>query len=250
MDTGNSERTTTASQPGHKALITPKVTLIGTAVTWPPALILYALHMTTRLLPLGDLGIGLWCFWLLAIGCVGFWTTFLRVTSPLLAEDWRMGVAFGDLNHLPVGESSIDALLADDKPPNPYLRANLWPIFTWVGGMCWGIAVLLTFVAAAGGIRPPSSDTLIALVIVMIPAVQCTAAAVNGPPLTRQYALRNAAALAHQRMRTMQQRVAGTQALNTSMADTAEIPAATALHVVHESAVNGRSHRRHTASGG
>ncbi len=249
MDTGDSGRTNAVSHTACKALITPKATLIATAILWPAAVLLFALHLD-HALSLGLLGIGLWCFWLLALGCVGFWTTFLRVTSPLLAEDWRIGVAFGDLNHLPVTESTYEALLADDKPPNPFVRGALWPIFTWIGGMCWGIAALLTGAAASGLIHAPTTDILVALVIIMIPAVQCTAAAVNGPPLTRQWQLRNAAALAHLRMRAMAQQVADARALNTSvpdtMADTAEIPGAT-LHVVHGSGVNGRSHSWHTA---
>lgn len=248
MDTGNSERTPAASHPGHKALMTPKRTLIATAIAFPAALILYSVHLAGAL-PLGNLGLGLWCFWLLALGCVGFTITFLRVSKTMLAEDWRVGVAFGDLNHPPVSESTYDALLADDRPPNPYLRGSLWPVFGWIGGLCWGIAAPLTAAAALGVIHSSPTNIFVPLAVLLMLAGLCTGAAVNGPTLTAQYQMRTAAALAHLHRKTMQQRVGAAHDFNDAMADTAEITLPRPdLHVV-DSGANGHTHSRHGANG-
>lgn len=184
--------------PAHLAL-TPRHTLALTVVTWAGALTLLAVHLAGRL-PLGLTGTDLWCCWLLALGCTGFWTTFLRVTSPLIAEDWQVGRLIGDLTRLPADDPGLDEMLARD-PEGGFVRPSLWPVFGWIGGLFWGAAALYTALAAAGRLQPRPSDMMLTLISIMIPAVQCTAAAVNGPPLTRQRAVRHAAALAHYQLR-------------------------------------------------
>lgn len=207
----------TEQTTARAARITPRTTLTATAVLWPAALTLFAWHLIGGL-PLGALGTDLWCAWLLALGCVGFWTTFLRVTEPLLAEDWRVGVALGDLNHLPLGEPSLDPLFAPGRARG-FVRESLWPVFGWIGGICWGLAAAFTGAIATGHLHPHPSDALLALTVIMVPAVQCTAAAINGPPLSRQHAIRKAAGLAHQRLREQRGVLESAAALDALDAD-------------------------------
>jgi len=189
-----------APRPRPDLTLTPRRSLAGTLTAWGATTALLLLHFAGAL-PLGMIGVGCWCSWLLAIGGVGFWTTFLRVTSRLIAEDWQIGRVFGDLSRLPVTDIGQGSLITDPGHGDGFVREGLWPVFVWLGGVLWGGAALYTGDVASGQLHPRPSDLLLTLFTILWPAAACTAAAINGPPLTRQRAVRRAAALAHHQMR-------------------------------------------------
>lgn len=170
------------SNAGH-ALITTigkldtHSTTAATAILWCASLTLYASRLLPQLpnapLPAFDVSEAL----LLALACVAFQLSTLRIGLEHLTHIWH---------------GTID--------PAGHQRANptRWKVFGWIGTLSWLAALAIGAVAAAGAWpNIDSTDLIFALAIVLAPAVQCTSAAVIGPILTNAIEERETALAAH-----------------------------------------------------
>lgn len=202
---------TPCAAPKTRRGLTPRVTLTATMAVWLAALILLLLHLTGRL-PIGTTGTDLWCGWLLALGASSFLTTFLRVTTGLIAEDWQTGLILGTPGQVPISGRAADALASETS--GTYLHPALWPVFGSAAAVFWGMAIAYTAINATGHLHPRHSDLLLGLSMFTTPAASFTAAAVTGPALTRQRQVRRAAVLAHGRLRRTNAEADAVRAVN------------------------------------
>ena len=136
-------------------------------------------------------------YWLLMLGCTGFWITFLRVGENLVHADWHIAY---ELNPEVIftlrRDRHLDRVLARglaaDRAPD-FWPTGTWRLFAWIGATFWMISGAATAALATHWLRLGPPQRGIFLVILLIPAVNCTAASVIGPGLTRLLELRDAA---------------------------------------------------------
>lgn len=202
-----------------------RTALTASAISGAASLILFIVHLSGHL-PLGRMGTDLWCGWLLAVASFAFRTSYLRVPRAQMADDFADRYAFGDAASLPLGEPSLDPLLGRGSGLRcVFSRPSTWLLFGIVGGMCWAAAVFLTVVSATGHVHPHPSDLLFGLLLAFAGGIHFTVAAVTAPRIYGQRVIRQAGALAHQRLRA---------------ADTA---AGARLHLVDPQNPDARMHR-------
>lgn len=164
---------------------------------------LFALHLTGHL-PLGRLGTAIWCSWLLAAAMTTWRIAYQRVPAVQIADDWADRLAFGDATALPLGDPALDPLLATASARCMFSRPSTWRLLGIAGGLCWGGAAFLSVASATGHVHPAPVDLLFGLALLLSAAVQLTCFAVTAPSIYGQRTIRQAAALAHQRLRTLQ----------------------------------------------
>ncbi|MGH3415528.1 MAG: hypothetical protein ACRDSS_03585 [Actinocrinis sp.] len=142
---------------------------IATAILWCAALVFYVVRVLrlptdTSVFDLGET-------FLLAVACLGFQLSALRVGLDHLARIWH---------------GTIEPAARTSSPAR-------WRVFGRIGAASWVASLGIGLPAATGAWHPDSTDLVFALVIVLIPAVQCTGAAVIGPILTRAIQTRESA---------------------------------------------------------
>lgn len=209
-----------------------RVALTGCAIATATCVALFALHLL-RVLPLGRPGTAMWCSWLLALASVAWRISYLRVPAAQMADDFADRYAFGDAASLPLGDPVLDPLLAGIGSQCVFSRPSTWSLLGMAGGLCWGGAVTLTAMDATGHIHAAPTDLLIGLGLLFWGAVHFTCTAVTAPTIYRQRAIRQAGALAHQRMRM----------LRDGQAPHDTVPHRGALHIVESQSPDGRAHR-------
>ncbi len=174
----------TLNSPARKSLLIHTVGSIdthtaatATSVLWCAALGLYAVRLFPHLVPSPSTSVfDVGETFLLAVACLGFQLSAFRVGLDHLARIWR---------------ASLDPVARTARNP---VR---WRVFGWIGaGSCLG-ALAIGVPAATSVWHPDSTDLIFALVIALIPAVQCTGAAVVGPILTHAIEERETARAAH-----------------------------------------------------
>jgi hypothetical protein len=143
-------------------------------------------------------------YWLLGLGCTGFWLTFMRVGEQLAHADWTIAYELDPGALLTPGrDRDLDRVLAQglaaDRPPD-FWPAKTWRWFAKIGVTFWLISALATAAVVARWLPLHYPDRGMLLMILMTPAVNCTAAAVTGPGLTRMLGLRDAAREARRRV--------------------------------------------------
>lgn len=180
-----------------------RAALTGAVVAGIACVTLFALHLTGHL-PLGRLGTAIWCAWLLAAAMATSRIAYQRVPAAQLADDWADRLAFGDAAALPFGDPALDPLLAATSARCVFSRPSTWRLFGIAGGLCWGGAVFLSAAAATGHVHPAPVDLLFGLALLLSGAVQLTCFAVTAPSIYGQRTIRQAGALAHQRLRALQ----------------------------------------------
>lgn len=136
-------------------------------------------------------------YWLLALCCVTFWCAFMRVGEELVDADWHIAYELAPEAILEPGrDRELDRILAHglaaDRP------SDFWPIGTWkafakIGAVFWALSAIVTFVLATHWWPVGWGHRGMLLLLLMSPAVQCTAASLIGPGLTRMLDLREAA---------------------------------------------------------
>lgn len=180
-----------------------RAALTAAIISAAASLTLFSLHLADRL-PLGRMGTDLWCGWLLAVASLTFRVSYLRVSKEQLADDWADRYAFGDAASLPLGEPSLDPLLGPAAGPRcVFSRPYTWLLLGIVGGMCWAAAVFLTVVSATGHVHPHPSDLLFGLLFAFAGGIHFTVVALTAPRIYGQRTIRQAGALAHERMRVI-----------------------------------------------
>lgn len=150
---------------------------LATAVLWCAALGYYTTRLThgthgrTAAFDLVEI-------LLIAAACLGFQLAALRVGIDQLAHIWH---------------ATIDPT-SEPTPTNP----TRWRVFGRIGAASWLATLILGVPAAAGAwhLGTDSTDLIFALVIVLVPAVQCSGAAIIGPILTHVIRERETAQLA------------------------------------------------------
>lgn len=162
------------------ALVDTETAAIATTILWFIALGWYAYHAFPHTphanVALFDFGETM----LLAFACVSFQLAALRVGLDDLAHIWHATVD-------PTGQTK----------PNP----ARWRVFGWIGAVSWVAAIGIGLPVLISVWHPDSTNLIFALVIVLIPAVQCTGAAVVGPLLTHAIRERETALEARLRIR-------------------------------------------------
>jgi len=153
---------------------------IATTVLWSIALGWYAYHAFPHT---PHANVGVFDFGetvLLALACVAFQLSALRVGLDDLAHIWH---------------ATVDT--TDQAKPNP----ARWRVFGWIGAASWIAAFGIGLPVLISVWHPDSTNLIFALVIVLIPAVQCTGAAIIGPLLTHAIHERETAFEARLRIR-------------------------------------------------
>jgi hypothetical protein len=141
----------------------------ATSSLWTIALALYAGHLR-GILHMKIQAFDVWETLALALAAMGFQLAALRVGLDHINHAWN---------------SSLDVECA----PQP-LR---WRVFGQIGAASWIATIAIGIPVAAGAFPHIESTTLIfGLVILLLPAIQCTGAAVVGPVLTHVIADRDA----------------------------------------------------------
>lgn len=193
-----------SSTTGHKHIpASARAAAVTTAGLWSIAVLLFT-GQAQRDIALGDGAMQVIVYGLLALGSTGFWMAFMRVGEELVDADARIAYELDPDSILkPTRDRTLDRLLARglavDRPP------DFWPTGTWRVFARIGVTFWVIYVAASAGLlahwwRIDSPQRGVLLVILMIPAVQCTAAAVIGPGITRMLGLREAAREARRRL--------------------------------------------------
>jgi hypothetical protein len=154
--------------------INTRAVATATLVLWTAALTLYAWQLLPHLPRPGLADFDFGETMLLALACIAFQLSAFRVGLDHLARIWG---------------ASLDPLAPADRNP------TRWRTFGWAGAASWLAAIALGATAMAGRWHD-STDLIFALVIVLIPAVQCTGAAVIGPLLTHAIEERETARMA------------------------------------------------------
>lgn len=133
----------------------------ATVILWCAALYLYASELLPQLpdAPLATFDVTE--VMLLALACLGFQLSTLRIGLDDIAHIWQ---------------ATID--------PTHSANPARWRTFGWIGATCWLLALAVGIPAAMHLWLTNSTMLIFALVIILIPAVQCTGAAVIGPILT------------------------------------------------------------------
>lgn len=162
------------------ANIDTRAATIATGILWSGALGWYIYRAFPRLphadVSTYDFGETL----LLALACLSFQLSALRVGMDQLNQVWTAAVG-----------------AATPARPDP-LR---WRVFGWIGATSWTAALALGVPLVTNAWNPDSTSLIFALVIILIPAVQCTGAAVVGPILTHTIQERETALEARLRIR-------------------------------------------------
>lgn len=176
---------------------------VATAGLWGLAVLLFT-GQAQGDLAMSDVTMQIVVYWLLTVGCTLFWLTFMRVGQELVDADWRIAYELDPGAVLAPGrDRKLDRALAQglaaDRPAD-FWPANTWRWFAKIGITFWIIAALATVAVAARWLPVNAPYRGILLVMLMIPAVQCTAAGVIGPGLTRMLGLRDAAREARRRV--------------------------------------------------
>jgi hypothetical protein len=154
--------------------------------------------------PVGAATMQVAIYWLLALGCTGFLVTFLRVGNELVEVDWHIVYEL-DLTEVlrPERDRRLDHVLARGLGPDrsaDFWPAGAWRIFLRIGLTFWLVSAIATGLLVSGYPVLSFPQRGMLLLILMIPAVQCTAAAIIGPGLTRMLELREAAREARRRL--------------------------------------------------
>ena len=180
-----------------------RITGIATAGLWAAAFLLFTGEASHNV-PIGDGTVQLIVYWLLALGCAGFWSTFLRTSEQLVREDWHIAYeldAYAILS--PTRDRGVDRVLAgglaQEQRPG-FWSAGIWRTLMRVGLAFWVASAAVTAALAAGWLVMPSPQRGILLTMLLVPAVHGTAAGIIGPGLTRMLELREAAREARRRL--------------------------------------------------
>lgn len=118
---------------------------------------------------------------LLAVACLAFQLAALRIGIEDITRIWNATVA---------------------PSPRP-VRPARWRILGWIGALSWTAALGVGVPILTGLWHPDSTSLIFALVIILIPAVQCTGAAIVGPILTNVIQERESALEARLRIRAV-----------------------------------------------
>jgi hypothetical protein len=157
-----------------------KTAAITTTVLWCIALAWYAyhtfLHTPHANVTVYDFGETM----VLALACLAFQLSALRVGLDDLAHIWH---------------ATVDPTKQTEPDP------ARWRVFGWIGAASWVAALGIGLPILISVWHPDSTNLIFALVIVLIPAVQCTGAAVVGPLLTHAIQERETALEARLRIR-------------------------------------------------
>lgn len=162
------------------ALVDTETAAIATTILWSIALGWYAYHAIPHTphanVALFDFGETM----VLALACLSFQLAALRVGLDDLAHIWH---------------ATVDP--TEQSKSNP----ARWRVFGWIGAVSWVAALGIGLPVLISVWHPDSTNLIFALVIVLIPAVQCTGAAVVGPLLTHAIRERETALEARLRIR-------------------------------------------------
>lgn len=173
-------------------------------------------------------------YWLLGLGCTMFWCAFMRVGEGLVDADWHIAYELDPEAILALGrDRDLDRILAHglavDRPPD-FWPTGTWRIFAKIGSAFWVVSALVTIDLVTRWWPVGWHHRGILLLLLMSPAVQCTAASLIGPGLTRMLELREAAREGRRRLcaeisRPEVQAAMRSPSMIEDLRDTALIPA-------------------------
>jgi len=207
---------------------------VTTAGLWGIALLIFA-GQEQRDIALGDAAMQIIVYWLLALGCTGFWVAFMRVGERLVDADWHIAYELDTAAILsPVRDRNLDRILARGLAadrPREFWPAGIWRVLARIGISFWVICAVASVALLARWWRVDAPQRGVLLAILMIPAVQCTAAAVIGPGLTRMVGLRDAAREARRRLCEQTTQPTGTDAAARPTAAEEDLRETVTLHL-------------------